>query len=160
MQILYYNRRPLPERFERQLGVMRVSLDDLLGRADYVTLHVPHTRETERLLGPGRLALMKSTACLVNTARGGIVDEAALVERLRGGHLAGAALDVFADEPLPAAHPLCGLDKVVLTPHVGGGSGGGQRLHARETLENVARALRGEPPRHVVDAEERVQQES
>ena len=151
MRVHYYSRRALDERFERQLGVSRQSLDDLLAHADYVTLHVPHTRETEHLLSASRLGLMKTGAYLVNTSRGGVVDEAALVEQLQQGRLAGAGLDVFVEEPLPAGHPLTGLDNVVLTPHLGSGLTGGQRVHARETLENVARALRGERPHNIVN---------
>jgi phosphoglycerate dehydrogenase-like enzyme len=150
MRLLYYSRRPLPERFERELGVTRASLDDLLGQADYVTLHVPQTPETEQLLSRARLGLMKTSAYLVNTSRGAVVDEHALVEQLRHGRLAGAGLDVFVEEPLPAGHPLTTLDNVVLTPHLGSGLTGGQRAHAAETLDNIARMLRGEQPHNLV----------
>jgi phosphoglycerate dehydrogenase-like enzyme len=152
MDILYHTRRRIPDRFERELGVTWSSLDDLLSAADIVTLHVPHTGATEHLLDARRLGLMKSSAYLVNTSRGGVVHEAALVDQLRRGDLAGAGLDVFVEEPLPAGHAFTSLPNVVLTPHIAGGSGGGQRLHARETLENVARVFRGEQPRHVVAA--------
>jgi len=153
MRVRYYTRRPLAARFERMLGVERAPLDDLLREADYLTLHVPHSAETDRFLDSGRIALLKPTACVVNTSRGGVIDEAALARALRDRRIAGAALDVFVEEPLPADHPFIGLDNVLLTPHVGGGSGGGQRLHARETMENVARALRGEALRHRIDVD-------
>ena len=152
MTVVYFDQRPLPERFERQLGVRAAaSLDDLLAESDYVTLHAPHTPENERMIDARRLSLMKPAACLINAARGGLIDEAALVNALGAGRLRAAGLDVFVDEPLPADHPLLALPNVVLAPHVAGGSGGGQRLHAKETLENVARALRGERPQHCVE---------
>jgi (S)-sulfolactate dehydrogenase len=104
----------------RESGVAYRGLDDLLAESDAVTLHVPLTRETRHLLSAGRLARMKRGAVLVNTARGGVIDEAALAESLASRHLAGAALDVFETEPLPAGSPLAGLPNVVLTPHIAG----------------------------------------
>jgi len=95
-------------------------LDDLLHDADAVTLHVPLTDATRGLIGADQLALMKTDAVLINTARGGIVDEAALAAALKSGKLGGAALDVFATEPLPAGSPLADCPRLVLTPHVAG----------------------------------------
>ncbi|HEX7272940.1 MAG TPA: hydroxyacid dehydrogenase [Casimicrobiaceae bacterium] len=95
-------------------------LDDLLREADVVSLHVPLTPQTRRLIDAGRLALMKPGAVLVNTARGGIVDEPALASMLRAGRLAGAALDVFETEPLQATSPLAGCPNLLLTPHIAG----------------------------------------
>ncbi len=97
-----------------------VGLEELLARADAVTLHVPLTPETHGLLGPARLALMKPDAVLVNAARGGVVDEAALAAALRAGRLGGAALDVFAAEPLSPTHPLVGAPNLILSPHIAG----------------------------------------
>src|SRR5262249_41768966 len=94
-------------------------LDALLARSDFVTIHVTLNEQTRNLLNAARLAKMKKGARLINCARGGIVNEEALVEVLRSGHLAGAALDVFEKEPLPADHPLLKLPNVVLTPHLG-----------------------------------------
>jgi len=99
--------------------VERLPLDDLLARSDVVSIHLRLSPESRGLLDGERLARMRPGAVLVNTARGAIVDEDALVEALRSGRLAGAGLDVFATEPLPAASPLRGLPNVVLTPHVG-----------------------------------------
>lgn len=101
-------------------GVACVSLDALLAQADAVSLHVPLVAATRNLIDVGRLAAMKSGAVLINTARGGVVDEAALAGALRAGHLAGAALDVFDSEPLPAGSALRGVPNLILTPHVGG----------------------------------------
>lgn len=101
-------------------GVERFELDDLLAQADAVSLHVPLTAQTRGLLNAARMNAMKHEAVLVNTARGGIVDEAALAQALQSGRLAGAALDVFEHEPLSAGSPLCGVPNLILTPHIGG----------------------------------------
>lgn len=101
-------------------GVGRRELDGLLGEADAVSLHVPLTDATRNLLDAARIARMKAGAVLINTARGDIVDEAALAQALRDGRLGGAALDVFAHEPLPAGSPLAGTPNLILTPHIGG----------------------------------------
>lgn len=101
-------------------GVARREPDALLAEADAVTLHVPLTAETRHLLDARRIGLMPRRAVLVNTARGGVVDEAALAEALRSGRLAGAAIDVFENEPLPAGSVLAGVPNLVLTPHVAG----------------------------------------
>lgn len=104
----------------RESGVAFRGLDDLLAEADAVSLHVPLTHDTRYLITAGRLARMKRGAVLVNTARGGVVDEPALGDALRSGHLGGAALDVFESEPLPAGSPLAGAPNLILTPHVAG----------------------------------------
>ena len=101
-------------------GVRRTALDALVSDADVVTLHVPLVDATRGLFGAARIAAMKRGAVLVNTARGGIVDEAALAGALRSGHLGGAALDVFAAEPLPASSPFADCPNLILTPHVAG----------------------------------------
>ncbi len=101
-------------------GVEGVALDALLARSDAVSLHVPLVAGTRHLMNAPRLAAMKPGAVLINTARGGVVDEAALASALRDGHLAGAALDVFEAEPLPADSVLAGVPNLVLTPHIGG----------------------------------------
>jgi (S)-sulfolactate dehydrogenase len=100
--------------------VTPMAFDELLRIADVVTLHVPLTPETRGLLGPAKLALMKPDAILINTARGGVVDEAALAAALKAGKLGGAALDVFEREPLAAGSPLTGCPNLILTPHVAG----------------------------------------
>jgi phosphoglycerate dehydrogenase-like enzyme len=112
-RVLYTARAPR----EDARGEWR-SLDDLLGEADIVSLHVPLAPETEQLIGAAAFARMKRGAILVNTARGGLVDEAALVAALSSGRLAAAGLDVFADEPVRADNPLLALDNVVLAPHI------------------------------------------
>ncbi len=118
MKVIAYD--PLiTEAKARELGVELVSLDDLLRRADFVSIHTPLLPETRNLIDAAALAKMKPTARLVNCARGGIVDEQALAAALREKRLAGAALDVFEQEPVPADHPLLGLDTMICTPHLG-----------------------------------------
>jgi phosphoglycerate dehydrogenase-like enzyme len=101
----------------KSLGVRMVELSELLKESDFVAVCCPLTEETRGLLGVAELALMKPSAYLINTARGGIVDETALVERLKSRAIAGAAIDVFASEPVSGQHPLCQLDNVILAPH-------------------------------------------
>jgi len=117
MKILGYEVMP-PRDIEQSLGIVRVPLDELLSESDFVTLHVPLTPQTENLIGEERLRRMKPGAFLINTARGGIVDEAALYRALSEKWIAGAAIDAFVQEP-PAGSPLLKLDNVIATPHIG-----------------------------------------
>lgn len=133
-----------------ELRVGLVDLDRLLSEADIVTLHAPLTDETRGLLGAERLGRMKPDALLVNCARGGLVDEAALADALAEGRLAGAALDVFAEEP-PVGSPLLALDNVVLTPHVGASTVEAQRDVSVQIVEQVVDALRGVDYRNAVN---------
>ncbi len=129
----------LPASAAAHGSVPLMTLEELLAWADVVTLHVPRTRETTRMLDARTLGLMKPGAYLVNAARGGLVDEAALMAALDSGHLAGAALDTFATEPLPADSPLRAHPKLVLTPHLGASTGEAQQavstILAREVLD-------------------------
>jgi D-3-phosphoglycerate dehydrogenase len=128
-----------------RLGYRLVDLDELLRQSDFVSLHAPLTPETRHLIDARRLGLMKPSAILVNTARGGLVDETALVEALQSGQLAGAGLDVFETEPLPDG-PLRRLEQVVLTPHVGGISAASLQAMAARASENIIAVLRGRDP--------------
>jgi phosphoglycerate dehydrogenase-like enzyme len=125
-------------------GLARASLDSVLEASDVVTLHVPLTPQTRHMIGAQQLARMKRGAYIVNTARGGLIDEWALVEALRSGHLAGAALDVFEREPMPADHPLCGLSNVVLTPHISAGTRDALATKMSSLFANVERFFRGD----------------
>jgi len=127
-----------------------VTLEELLDRADVVTLHVRLSEETEGLIGAEALATMRESALLVNTARGGLVDEDALVEALQAGEIAGAALDVFREEPLPGDHPLCDCDGVVLSPHVAGSTRDAVLNGPRIVAADLERYLDGGAPEHVV----------
>ena len=139
MRVRYYQRRPLQHGWNRRLGVEPVAfLEELLEESDVLSLHLPHTPETENMLDGPALDRMKPGAILVNTARGGLVDEAALAERLEDGRLGGAGLDVFREEPLPAGHPFVDTPRLVLAPHTGGAGAGGQR----ELFVRVAAAVR------------------
>ena len=148
MEILYFGRRRLPADIEAEEGVRFRNLPDLLGESDFVSLHVPLSKETERLIDEGALARMKPGAFLVNTCRGAVVDEDALVEALASGRIAGAGLDVFLHEPVPHDHPLLRLDNVLLAPHLGGGSGGARAKHASDLMENLVALREGRPVRH------------
>ena len=144
MRVRYYQRRPLPAAWNRRLGVEPApSLETLLENADVLSLHLPHTPETENMLDGPALDRMKPGAILVNTARGGHVDEAALAERLENGRLGGAGLDVFREEPLPVGHPFVDTPRLVLAPHTGGAGAGGQR----ELFVRVAAAIRNHAER-------------
>ncbi|HMQ91570.1 MAG TPA: hydroxyacid dehydrogenase [Amaricoccus sp.] len=136
----------LPEDHPAWTGVERCGLGDLLARADVLSLHVPLTGETRGLLGADALGRMKPGAILVNTARGGIVDETALVAALTAGALGGAALDVFATEPLTAEAGARFRDcpNLILTPHIAGVTGEGNARVSHLTVENVRRALAGD----------------
>jgi glyoxylate reductase len=130
-------------------GARHVPLDVLLAESDFVSVHTPLTKETENLLSRERIARMRPGAVVVNTARGGVVDDAALAEALASGKIAAAGLDVFRDEPrVPAAY--LGLENVVLTPHLGSGTRETRAAMARLVLEDVVRVAKGEPPRHPV----------
>ncbi len=122
-------------------GVESMALEDLLRASDFVSVHVALAPETRGLLGREALALLRPHAVLVNTARGGIVDEDALAERLRTGRLAGAALDVFAREPLPPGSPLLALENVVLTPHIGSASVATRARMVSLAVENLRAGL-------------------
>jgi len=145
MRVIYYSRTRKPW-LEEELGLEFKSLEEVLRESDFVVLTVALTEETYHMIGERELRLMKPTAYLVNTARGAIVDTQALVRALREGWIAGAALDVFEEEPLPRGHPLTELDNVVLTPHVAGPSDERRSTLFRAVVEDLMRFFRGEEP--------------
>ena len=126
-------------------------LDQLLRESDFVSVHSPLKPETHHQIGKRELALMKPTAFLINTARGPVIDEAALARALKKGQIAGAGLDVFDREPLPADHPFRSLENVVLTPHVGYVTERGFRTGWQRMAEDVTAYLAGAPIRVVTD---------
>lgn len=134
-----------------ELGVEQVEMQQLLQRSDYVTLHAARTPETLNLIGEHELALMKPSARLINCARGGIVDEAALHRALHTGAIAGAALDVFGTEP-PGESPLLSLDNVIATPHIGASTQEAQVNVAVDVAEQIVEVLAGGKPRSAVNA--------
>ncbi len=144
MDVIAYDVRQ-SEEHAREYGFRYVSLDELYMHSDFISVHLPLTPETKGMIGRGAFARMKPTAVLVNTARGPVLDEGALVCALEGGLIAGACLDVFNEEPLPPDSPLKKLDNVLLTPHVAYNT-----LEAREkcmaiTVENIRAFLAGKP---------------
>jgi D-3-phosphoglycerate dehydrogenase len=144
MEVIAWTRRPSPER-AAELGIRFKPLDDLLAESDVLSLHLALTPETRGLIGAAELARTKAGVMLVNTARGGLVDEAAMIEALRSGHIAAAGLDVFDQEPLPAGHPLLGLDTVVLSPHVAWNTPEATALLLDTAIENLERYYQGDP---------------
>ncbi len=144
MEILYWDDRGRPD-LEQELGARRTDLDTLLGAADFVSIHLPLTESTAGLIDADRLAQMKSTAVLVNTARGPLVDEAALAAALRSGGIWAAGLDVFEREP--EVHPdLPGLDNAVLLPHIASASIPTRLAMADLAVDNILALHRGEAP--------------
>jgi phosphoglycerate dehydrogenase-like enzyme len=141
MHVVYYKRSPLSTELEKRFQASYMPLEELLSSSDYVVLAVPHTTDTEKMIGAKELAHMKSSAYLINICRGGVIDEEALIEALSAQHIAGAGLDVFTFEPLPADSPLCFMDNVILTPHVGGGSGTNRTLELNDALVIAHAAL-------------------
>ncbi|MEM2475401.1 MAG: glyoxylate reductase [Thermofilaceae archaeon] len=153
MRILYYQRHRLQEELERELGAQYVDLETLLRESDFVTIHVPLTKETYRMIGERELKLMKRTAILVNTARGAVIDEQALVKALKEGWIAAAGLDVFEREPLPPDHPLTKLDNVVLAPHIGSATYETRAAMAELVARNLVAFYKGEVPPNLVNRE-------
>jgi len=138
MEVRYSQRRPLPASWNRRLGVTPLPFEQLLAESDVLSLHAPHTEATENLLDAAALDRMPQGAILVNTARGGLVEESALAARLRDGRLGGAGLDVFREEPLPTDHPFTSAPRLVLAPHTGGAGAGGQRQLFGRIAEAIA----------------------
>ena len=144
MTVLYRNRHR-DEAAERELGVIPVPLDELLARSDFVSLHAPLNPESEHLIDRAALARMKPTAILVNTARGGLVDEVALVDALRDGVIAGAGLDVFEREP-ELAPGLATMANTVLLPHLGSATTETRAAMVELACANIIEVLAGRPP--------------
>ncbi|MBO8141685.1 MAG: phosphoglycerate dehydrogenase [Firmicutes bacterium] len=149
MQVLAYDPYIAPER-ARELGVEMAEVDDICRRAHVITVHTPLTRATENLIGRRQFELMQPGVRIINCARGGVIDEDALYEALKEGKVAGAALDVFREEP-PWNSPLLELDRVVVTPHLGASTTEAQVHVAVDVAAEVLRALKGEPVRNAVN---------
>jgi len=147
--VQYYDLIPLPPERERELGVRCVSLEELFRTSDIITCHAPLTRDTRHIVNRERLALMKPTAVLVNTSRGPVVDEAALIEALQQKRIAGAGLDVFEKEPVDPGNPLLRLENAVVTPHVAGTTWNTWSRRADFAYQNFRRVWAGEPPQAV-----------
>ncbi len=149
MRVVAYNRSAVADA---PAGVSFASLDEVLRQSDYASIHVALKPETKGMIGAREIGLMKPSACLVNTARGAIVDEAALCQALTSGRLRGAALDVFGDEP-PRSNPLVGLPQVILSPHLGGNTVQGFCRTTDAVTESLLSLLDGAPPARLVNPE-------
>ena len=153
-EVYYYARRRRDEETEKRLGVTYLPLEELAARCDIVSLHLPATAESTHLVDREFLARMKPGAFLVNTARGAIIDDEALCEAIRSGHLAGAGLDAYSPEPVPADHPLVKLaheypDRLILCPHQAGITVSSFRNVYRMLFEDLGRVLAGQRPNKI-----------
>jgi glyoxylate reductase len=152
MRVLYYDPQPLPPDAERELGATRVDLGRLLAESDFVSVHVPLTQETHHLLSTPQFAQMKRTAILINTSRGPVIDEAALVEALNAKKIAGVAMDVYEREP--AVHPgLIPMPNVVLAPHIASATVRTRSEMSAMAARNMATAVRGGRPPNLLNPE-------
>jgi D-3-phosphoglycerate dehydrogenase len=142
MNIIGYDVIPIDEEFSKEVGLMKADLDTLLQSSDYISIHVPLLDSTYHLINAQKIALMKKTAKIINTSRGGVVDEEALYEAIKNGSLGGAALDVFEKEPA-IGNKLAELDNVILTPHIGAQTKEAQSLAANIIGEKIIQILRG-----------------
>jgi lactate dehydrogenase-like 2-hydroxyacid dehydrogenase len=149
MRVLYHNRSALPAEAEKRLDATRVERDELLAQSDFIVVMAPYSPATHHMIGAAEIAKMKPTAILVNSARGGVVDDAALVEALRAKRIAGAGLDVFEGEP--KVHPgYLELRNVVMTPHIGSASRATRLVMCNTAAANMIAVLEGrEPPNPV-----------
>ena len=150
MRILYHNRKRRPE-LEEELGAEYAGMDELLAAADFVSVHVPLTPETRQLIGHVEFGQMRPQAIFVNTARGTVIDQDALVEALRSKTIGGAALDVTDPEPLPIEHPLYSLPNVLITPHIASASHATRARMAEMAARNIVAVLAGEVPPNAVN---------
>jgi glyoxylate reductase len=151
MKILFYDVVPRPEM--EKLGAKKVDMDTLLKESDFVSIHVPLMKETYHLINEEKLKLMKKTAYLINNSRGPVVDEKALYQALKEGRIAGAALDVFEQEPTPLDNPLLKLDNVVVAPHISSASYETRSRMAEMVAENLVALFEGKKPPNLVNPE-------
>jgi len=142
MNIIGYDVIPIDPEFTKEVGLMKTDLDTLLQSSDYVSIHVPLLDSTYHLIDSKKLSIMKKTAKIINTSRGGVIDEDALYDALKNGNLGGAALDVFEKEPATDS-PLTTLSNVILTPHIGAQTKEAQSLAANVIAEKIIQILRG-----------------
>ena len=150
MAVQYYDTVRLTEEQADDLGVRFALLDEVLRTSDIVSLHVPLSKDTRHMIGAAQLRLMKPTAYLINTCRGPVVDEPALIDALSSNTIAGAGLDVFDKEPPPPDNPLFALPNVVLTAHLAGPTWDNQYTRFRNAFDNCQRVARGEKPLWII----------
>ena len=153
MKILYFDVNRIPLDLEKELNAEFCSLERLLKESDFITLHVPLNKSTYHMIGENELRLMKPTALLINTSRGAVIDEKALIKALKEKWIAGAALDVFEKEPIDEDNPLLSMDNVVLTPHIASATHEARSKMAEVSAKNLLSVLRGEMPQFLVNPE-------
>jgi glyoxylate reductase len=153
MKILYYDVVPMPPEIEKELGAKRIDLETVFKESDFVSIHVPLTKETYHMVNEERLKLMKKTAFIINNARGPVVDEKALYKALKEGWIAGAALDVFEQEPTSVDNPLLKLENVVVAPHISSASHETRSKMAEMVAENLVAFFQGKVPPNLVNPE-------
>jgi lactate dehydrogenase-like 2-hydroxyacid dehydrogenase len=156
LDLYYYDILRLSPEQEKELEVTFVEFKELLIISDILSIHLPINNTTKNLLGREEFALMKPNSLLINTSRGAIVDDEALIHALKSKRLKGAALDAFEPEPLPLGHPLLSIDpevkkRLIFTPHIGGSTRQSYRRMFEESINNISRVLRGEKPKYVVN---------
>jgi glyoxylate reductase len=149
---VYYNNRSRDEKSEKELNVKYLDKEQLLKKCDFISLHVPLTEETTHMINKESLSMMKKGAFLVNTARGPVVDESCLVDSLRDGHLAGAALDVYENEP-DINPELIGMENVILTPHIASATWEARDKMGNQAVDAIINTLDGKKPENIVNKE-------
>ena len=154
MKVIYHNRKPITPELERKANAAYVSFNELLTQSDFIVLQVPYSPATHHLIGAAQLAKMKPSAILINSTRGGVVDDAALVAALKNGTIRGAGLDVYENEPKLNPEFLL-LDNVVLAPHVGSSTEATRKAMAMLAAKNLVAALKGETPPNLLNPEAR-----
>ena len=150
MKIIYHNRKHVSKTKEKSLGVKYVSFDKLVSQSDIISIHVPHTNQTDHLFDKKILKKMKKTAFLINTSRGKIINEKDLIESLKKKIIAGAALDVFESEPIGKNHPLTKIQNITLAPHIGSSTKETRAKMAEITVKNLHMGINGKRPKYSV----------
>jgi glyoxylate reductase len=150
MKIIYHNRKQVSKTKERSLDVKYVSFEKLISQSDVISIHVPHTNQTDQLFDKKILKKMKKTAFLINTSRGKIINEKDLIESLKKKIIAGAALDVFESEPIRKNHPFTKIQNVTLVPHIGSSTKETRAKMAEITVKNLHMGIYGKRPKYSV----------
>jgi glyoxylate reductase len=146
MKIIYHNRKQISKIEEKKLGVKYTTFDKLISQSDIISIHVPHTEETNQMFNMKNFKKMKNTAFLINTSRGKVVNEKDLVTALKEKIIAGAGLDVFQIEPMNKNHPLTKLENIVLAPHIGSSTKETRNKMAEITIKNLILGIKGKKP--------------
>ena len=146
MKTIYHNRKQISKTEEKKLGVKYTTFDKLISQSDIISIHVPHTEETNQMFNMKNFKKMKNTAFLINTSRGKVVNEKDLVTALKQKIIAGAGLDVFQIEPMNKNHPLTKLENIVLAPHIGSSTKETRNKMAEITIKNLILGIKGKKP--------------